>query len=506
MSTGRPIIFLAFANEKQDNARYLRGLAQEQRGIRKALQSAHLMQAAEIVERSNCTLSDIVDVFQDPIYQGRIAVFHYAGHAESYSLLLEDENEHQQIVHSEGFVCFLANQTSLKFVFLNGCSTGPQAKELQEAGIPHVVATSQAINDDIAQKFAIRLYKGLAGYATLEKAFEDARSEIVSLTGAGGFRSLYWEEEENPPDSYPWQLLSERQGNWQLLRSATQLNTEIGELKIGRFAHVFCDRSPQNDDFASTHVDGRGIEPQIYLIAGHREERHESLIKRFSYQYVGKRESYNSPFEVQNWPFKGKVENLLKVRLAEQFPGLNQTGKPIGKLSGEDLISHLSLSGREAIVIQHNIPGEYWNKTTADLIEWYIDTFWEVEAIPPDAPPLIIFINIFFSDELNKSGGFTSFLSSKYTRKKILKEVQKVVEKAKGSVYFLDELEHVRKTDVKDWLMATNLAELNELGDLPAEIFEVEGEQREALFMSIVESKLKSTVEFVKKKYSINEM
>ena len=83
MSTGRPIIFLAFANEKQDNARYLRGLAQEQRGIRKALQSAHLMQAAEIVERSNCTLSDIVDVFQDPIYQGRIAVFHYAGHAES---------------------------------------------------------------------------------------------------------------------------------------------------------------------------------------------------------------------------------------------------------------------------------------------------------------------------------------------------------------------------------------------------------------------------------------
>ena len=117
-----------------------------------------------------------------------------------------------------------------------------------------------------------------------------------------------------------------------------------------------------------------------------------------------------------------------------------------------------------------------------------------------------IHINIFFSDELNKSGGFTSFLSSKYTRKKILKEVQKVVEKAKGSVYFLDELEHVRKTDVKDWLMATNLAELNELGDLPAEIFEVEGEQRDALFMSIVESKLKSTVEFVKKKYSINEM
>ena len=36
------------------------------------------------------------------------------------------------------------------------------------------------------------------------------------------------------------------------------------------------DRSPQNDDFASTHVDGRGIEPQIYLIAGHREERHRS--------------------------------------------------------------------------------------------------------------------------------------------------------------------------------------------------------------------------------------
>ena len=59
----KPIIFLAYANDQQNKANYLRGLSQEQRGIRMALQGIEKAGLIEIVERVNVALSDIIDVF-----------------------------------------------------------------------------------------------------------------------------------------------------------------------------------------------------------------------------------------------------------------------------------------------------------------------------------------------------------------------------------------------------------------------------------------------------------
>ncbi|RMG73969.1 MAG: hypothetical protein D6722_03035, partial [Bacteroidetes bacterium] len=129
MPEGKPVIFLAFANDQQDQARYLRGLAAELRGIRNALGPARQAQAVEIVERANATVGDIIDVFQDPAYSGRIRVFHYGGHADSYRLLLEAEDGSGQVAHAEGLNQFLAGQPGLEVVFLNGCSTQDQAMD-----------------------------------------------------------------------------------------------------------------------------------------------------------------------------------------------------------------------------------------------------------------------------------------------------------------------------------------------------------------------------------------
>ncbi|TAE48905.1 MAG: CHAT domain-containing protein, partial [Bacteroidetes bacterium] len=162
----RPVIFLAFANDQEDRSKYLRGLAAELRGIRQALLPARQAGAVEVIERANATLADILDVFQDPDYAGRIRIFHYGGHAESYQLLLESDQNSVQVAHAEGFNAFLANQSGLQVVFLNGCSSRSQALDLRAAGIPAVIGTSRAIQDDIATRFAVRFYKGLAGYAT----------------------------------------------------------------------------------------------------------------------------------------------------------------------------------------------------------------------------------------------------------------------------------------------------------------------------------------------------
>lgn len=85
----KPVIFLAFANERNDQVGYLRNLPQEARNIRKALDLARRNKLCDVVERSNSTLKDILEVFQDPEYRNRIAVFHYGGHANGYQLLLE---------------------------------------------------------------------------------------------------------------------------------------------------------------------------------------------------------------------------------------------------------------------------------------------------------------------------------------------------------------------------------------------------------------------------------
>lgn len=60
----KPIIFLAFANDKVDNARYLRNLPRELDGIRNALYEAQEAGLCEVVERANITLEQIFDIFQ----------------------------------------------------------------------------------------------------------------------------------------------------------------------------------------------------------------------------------------------------------------------------------------------------------------------------------------------------------------------------------------------------------------------------------------------------------
>lgn len=174
-----PVIFLAFANDRVERSRYLRNLPAELRQIRQALEPAVEAGLCELVTLANATVSEILDVFQKKRYKDRIAVFHYGGHADGYQLLLESETGKHQIAHGKGLVSFLGNQTSLKLVFLNGCSTEQQAEELSDVGVPMVIGTASSIADEIAAQLAIRFYKGLANGAGINRAWKEAKDEIV---------------------------------------------------------------------------------------------------------------------------------------------------------------------------------------------------------------------------------------------------------------------------------------------------------------------------------------
>jgi hypothetical protein len=65
----KPIIFLAFANDKVNDTTYLRNLPNEMRGIRAVLDKAVQANLCKVIERANANIEDIVDVFQNNNHQ-----------------------------------------------------------------------------------------------------------------------------------------------------------------------------------------------------------------------------------------------------------------------------------------------------------------------------------------------------------------------------------------------------------------------------------------------------
>ena len=204
MQPFKPVFLLTFANDRE---RYLRNLPAEQRRLREALQPGETAKRWETEFRLPATLSDLVDVFTRSDRRNRIAIFHFAGHAGDYELLLEAEDGGGAVADAGGLALFLAQQRGLHLVFLNGCSTEGHVQGLLDAGIPVVIATSRAIEDAAAAEFAAQFYRGLAGGATLRVAFAQAAATLQMARGSDT-RGVYVasRRQDVGSDRWPWEL------------------------------------------------------------------------------------------------------------------------------------------------------------------------------------------------------------------------------------------------------------------------------------------------------------
>lgn len=487
-----PIIFLAFANDREDNTRYLRGLATELSGIRMALKPAKQAGKVEIVERANASLSDIIDVFTDPEYQGRIKIFHYAGHANSYQLMLESAKGTAEYANIEGFSRFLARQNSLSLVLLNACSTKGQVDYLLNAGIPSVIATSTVISDNIATHFAIRFYKSIASYLPASQAYQDASDEIRTLYGERNYRAMYLDAltEAELPAQLPWDVYPENCTNWRIEPPVSQV--AVSGTKLGPFSYTMVDRNEQKDEFDNSYFTGLSQQvrkPQIYLIHGLKEDRHESLVTRFSFESIGKN-NYIRPYEIKNWPTAGDGQNLLKMRILSQLETLNWANKNASTLVANDLIYHPFFSTQKNVLLQHNIPGEEWNQMTFELLEWYITQFWNVEIKDATVPNFAIFINIMYSPDQVKSGFFSGLFSKNVNKDKIIEWLQKLSSQY-ANIKLLSELKGVKKDHFDTWILESNLSDYQEFVQIANQIFTNGG----GLAMASVETTLKKTID-----------
>lgn len=206
----KPVIFLAFANDRDDQVRYLRNLPEEARQLREAFQRAEHAGLCEVVIRQNCTARDIFQVFQDESYRNRVAIFHFAGHANGHQILLESSAGTAAAAQADGLASFLGEQRGLQLVFLNGCSTRKQASGLLANNVNCVISTARAIDDAVATDFARMFYEGLGSGATMRSAFAEAQGAVLTQRGQE-HRLLYHVDEENEnvnmlTDSVPWAM------------------------------------------------------------------------------------------------------------------------------------------------------------------------------------------------------------------------------------------------------------------------------------------------------------
>ena len=205
----KPVIFLAFANDRVDVARYLRNIPAEYNAIRQTLIAAQDRGLCEVEMLPYSTFQDIKNVFTAEKYRNRIAVFHFSGHADGFQLLLENAEGKNELAHGKGLVDYFSIlktrniQKNLQLLFFNGCCTAQLGEDLQSI-IPAVIGTVNSVNDAQAKAIAVSFYENLAKQIGIKTSFDLAKTE--RHVGNATLRGLYRDALEGEPTAEPWQM------------------------------------------------------------------------------------------------------------------------------------------------------------------------------------------------------------------------------------------------------------------------------------------------------------
>lgn len=175
MKSSKPVVFLAFADDRQNSGRILSNLEQERRGLAQTLRQWQQTGEGDFFISDGGIRKLIQDLNRE---QGRLMLFHFAGHGNGTSLQLEEQIGKTDVLASENLASLLAEEQHLACVFLNACATKDQIQILFKKGIRSVIATSRDILDNQASQFSQTFYQSLVAGKSLHMAFQQARIEL----------------------------------------------------------------------------------------------------------------------------------------------------------------------------------------------------------------------------------------------------------------------------------------------------------------------------------------
>ena len=174
-----PVVILTFAN---DAANPLPNLVNERKNIEAALRPHEDRRYIKCECEPNAVLDDVFRLVR--AYGARVAILHYAGHANGGALLLETATGTAETAHADGLAQLIGKCAALQLVFLNGCATQGQVAALLDAGVPAVIATSAPVNDAMATEFAKQFYLDLGARKSIGEAFATAKSFVEAKDGS----------------------------------------------------------------------------------------------------------------------------------------------------------------------------------------------------------------------------------------------------------------------------------------------------------------------------------
>ena len=235
-----PVLFFAFANEE---GRFLNALKEESSAIYKILHPLENTGKLLVVREESANSEELFVTFRR--FKERMLIFHFAGHAGSNLLGLEDLQADATALAP----LFEEQRNTLKLVFLNGCATRGQVNRLQQLGIKAVIATSRPVQDQSALFFAETFYAALAGgQYSLREAFTHARTALatrfqkaanqfrgIDTFGKDGGRDFAWGLYAAQEDDLDWKIGDPFLPISELRKASLE---RYGELRQGAFRYL----------------------------------------------------------------------------------------------------------------------------------------------------------------------------------------------------------------------------------------------------------------------------
>ena len=163
----RPIVLATYSNS---DAQYLKYLNQEMKDIWSCFLRTQLDGELEYSAPPFDVATDDFEVVIEHV--SHLAIFHYSGHANPDSLLIEEKE------FAASQLLKLLKGITVDVVILNGCSTEGFVDEMLRKGVKAVIATERRIGDLTASRFATLFYKSLLKGNTLLDAFDNALYEL----------------------------------------------------------------------------------------------------------------------------------------------------------------------------------------------------------------------------------------------------------------------------------------------------------------------------------------
>jgi hypothetical protein len=255
---------------------------------------------------------------------------------------------------------------------------------------------------------------------------------------------------------------------------------------VGPGSFVTCDRKKQerafNHYFEHFFAGKRGF-PQVYIVPGDVNQRHDSLVERFVKTSITDCVNESSQIgpetgAIRKWKVAMEAHDDLQESRKFFFNDLfGNFKRKFGTLETEPNATSfrnlLKGSGYPALVIQHDIKMAEWNKTSGQLMSTYLQFLDEIED--DSLPQVIVFFCIIYPAE--RDGLLSGLIPQSWKKPAGSKYLEKLpgifdLQKAADATRWmreepprvqLDTLGCVNQNDLLEWFQSSNFGggELN---------------------------------------------